>query len=283
MLVTPAWVQEHLDDPLVRILECTTYLDPQPVGPSKVRSGRPDYAAGHIPDALHVCMVEDFSDPTGAFPYTMPGASQVEVLLSRLGITNEHHIVLYARGYPHAASRVWYVLRAHGHQRLSIMDGGFERWQREGRPVSVQVPEFPGTRYHSAFDARKLARLDEVQRWAGGETGGQLVNALSRAQFSGTGGAHYGRPGRIANSTSCPNAELIDRESNCYIDDTALRRKLSDAGVSDEKRIVAYCGGGIAACGLVFALDLAGHPDWAVYDNSLLEWSNVPELPMEVG
>ena len=283
MLVKPAWVQEHLDDPSVRILECTTYLEPQPVGPSKVRSGRPDYMAGHIPNAAHVCMVDDLSDPDGEFPYTMPGAGQVERLMSRLGIGNEHHVVLYARGYPHAATRVWYVLRTHGHRRLSIMDGGFERWQREGRPVSREVPAFPVTRYCSAFDARKVAGRDEVQRWAGGEAGGVLVNALSRAQYSGTGGAHYGRPGRIANSSSCPSSELIEREANCYVDDATLRRKLAEAGVTADRRVVAYCGGGIAACGVAFALDLAGHPDWAVYDNSLLEWSNVPDLPMETG
>ena len=81
LLVTPEWLHARLDDPSIRVLDCTTWMTPQPVGPSKITSGRPDWMREHIPGSDHVCMVEDLSDPAGAFPYTLPGEAQIAALL----------------------------------------------------------------------------------------------------------------------------------------------------------------------------------------------------------
>ena len=94
MLVQPAWLAACLDDPTLRILDCTTHMVPQPVGASKIVSGRADYLSGHLPGAHHVDRGEDLSDPAGPYPYTLPSPEQVEQLLSRLGISNEHRIII---------------------------------------------------------------------------------------------------------------------------------------------------------------------------------------------
>jgi len=280
-LVGPDWLEAHLDHPGVRILDCTTYMTPQPVGPSRITSGRPDWACAHIPGAAHVDMVEDLSDPAGRYPYTLPSEAQIEALLSRLGVGNEHRVVLYGARHPMVVTRAWWVLTALGHERVSILDGGWERWQREGRPVTDRHTPHPPAAFRAVRRARLVADADTVARAIAGG-GACLVNALSAEQFHGTGGAHYGRPGRIPGSVSLPARELVDVDTHAWPSREALAQRVAEAGLDDPGRpVIAYCGGGIAATVAFFALHVLGHRDLAVYDNSLLEWSADPARPME--
>ena len=155
LLVTPEWLHAHLDDPSVRVLDCTTWMTPQPVGPSTITSGKPDWLRAHIPGSDHVCMVHDLSDPAGAFPYTLPADDQIAALLSRLGIGNAHHVVLYGAAQPMVVTRAWWVLTALGLPRVSVLDGGLPRWRREGRPLTDAVT----TRAPAAFQPRRDAAM----------------------------------------------------------------------------------------------------------------------------
>ena len=280
LLVTPAWLHARLDDPSVRILDCTTWMTPQPVGPSRITSGRPDWARAHIPGAQHVCMVDDLSDPAGAFPYTLPGEAQIAALLSRLGIGQAHHVVLYAAGQPMVVTRAWWVLTALGHPRVSILDGGLPRWQREGRPLTDEVTAVPPAIFQPRRDTALVADAERVAQAVAG-SGERLVNALSPEQFAGTGGAHYGRPGRIPGSLNLPARDLVDPVSMDWLPPEAIAARLAAAGLGDPAEpVITYCGGGIAASVTFFALRLLGRDKVALYDNSLLEWSADPARPM---
>jgi thiosulfate/3-mercaptopyruvate sulfurtransferase len=280
LLVSPAWLERRLDDPDVRILDCTTYMTPQAVGPSRITSGRPDWAREHIPGSDHVCMVEDLSDPAGAFPYTLPSEAQLEQLLSRLGIGNAHHVVLYGAAHPMVVTRAWWVLTALGHDRVSVLDGGWERWKREGRPTTSAHAPRPAASFVARRRAEMIADADTVARAS--TQGACLVNALSGEQFAGTGGAHYGRPGRIPGSVSVPARDLVDAQTMTWLPLDALARRFAQAGIGEaETPVITYCGGGIAASLTLFALRLLGHERVALYDNSLLEWSADPARPME--
>ena len=287
MLVQPAWLAACLDDPTLRILDCTTHMVPQPVGASKIVSGRADYLAGHLPGAQHVDMVEDLSDPAGPYPYTLPSPERVEQLLSRLGISNEHRIIIYGRSSLVTLTRAWYVLHAMGHRRVALLDGGFQQWQREGLPVKTELPTFAPTTYRAHHDPRRKASLEEVRRAAASEgapsQGALLLNALSAEQFTGTGGAHYGRPGRIPGSVNVPARDLSNPETLSFESLDRLRAMFEQAGALQARRVIHYCGGGIAATATAFALEMLGHPDWAVYDNSLLEWSTLPDTALHQG
>ena len=281
LLVDTDWLQAHLDDPQLRILDCTTWMTPQPVGPSRITSGRPDWAQEHIPGADHVCMVEDLSDPDGRFPYTLPTDDRIEALLSRLGIGNAHRVVLYGAAQPMVVTRAWWVLTALGHDRVSILDGGLQRWKEEGRPVtSLHTPRAPATfRAH-----RRPAMIADAERVAQAmaDAPGSLVNALSPEQFAGTGGAHYGRPGRIPGSVNVPARELVDPQTLRWKPLAELRERFGELRLDDPQApVITYCGGGIAASVTFFALALLGHRNVALYDNSLLEWSADPTRPMQ--
>ncbi len=292
MLVQPAWLAASLDDPTLRILDCTTHMVPQPVGASKIVSGRADYLAGHLPGAQHVDMVEDLSDPAGPYPYTLPSPERVEQLLSRLGISNEHRIIIYGRSSLVTLTRAWYVLHAMGHRRVALLDGGFQQWQRQGLPVTAELPTFAPTTYRAHHDPRRKASLEEVRRAATSEVkpapgnrpaDSLLLNALSPEQFAGTGGAHYGRPGRIPGSVNVPARDLSNPETLGFESLDRLRAMFEQAGALQARRVIHYCGGGIAATATAFALEMLGHPDWAVYDNSLLEWSTLPDTALHQG
>jgi len=294
LLVEPAWLQARLQDPSVRVIECTTHLHPQPVGPSRIVSGLPEFERERIPGARYVNMATDMSDPQGRYPYTLLSEAQAEERLAGLDVGNEHEVVLYSRGGMMSSTRVWYVLHALGHRRVSILDGGYERWRAEGREVTegpvdsaagreAEGAEAPGAsdgaRFRARRDARRVADLEAV-RAALDDPATVLVNALSREQFLGTGGAHYGRPGSIPGSLSVPARELISPETGRLLDRAALEARFAEAGVLDAERAIVYCGGGVAATVVAFALEMLEHPGWSVYDNSLLEWSTIPEMPM---
>jgi thiosulfate/3-mercaptopyruvate sulfurtransferase len=280
-LVSTAWLQAHLDDPDVRILDCTTYMTPQPVGPSRIDSGRADWAKGHIPGAQHVDMVTDLSDPHGRFPYTLPSDTRIAALMSRLGIGNGHRVVLYGARHPMVVTRAWWVLSTLGHNGVMILDGGFEAWQREGRPVSTEEPHFGAGSFRPKRRVDRVADADDVARVLESRSA-TTINALLPAQFAGTGGAHYGRPGRIPGSLNLPAASLIDPATGCWRSRAELEKLAHDAGLGEaDDPVIVYCGGGIAATATCFALQLIGRTRVAVYDNSLLEWSADPTRPMQ--
>lgn len=280
-LVSAEWLAAHLRDPSLRLLDVTTYMTPQPVGPSRITSGRGDWARAHLPGAGHVDMVEDLSDPGGRHPYTLPPASQIESLLSRLGIGNEHHLILYGARHPMVVTRAWWVLTTLGHPRVSILDGGLEGWRAAGLPLTDAVTTPPPARFSARLRSERLADADRVAESLE-HLDAARINALSPEQFRGQGGAHYGRPGRIPRSVSVPARDLVDMESGRWHSATEIAQRLADAGLTDRRQpIITYCGGGIAATVPFFALEALGFENVALYDNSLLEWSADPARPME--
>jgi thiosulfate/3-mercaptopyruvate sulfurtransferase len=108
------------------------------------------------------------------------------------------------------------------------------------------------------------------------------INALLPEQHAGAGGNSYGRPGRIKGSVNLPAAHLIDPQTNQFLPSAELRRRFDALGAFD-KRVITYCGGGIAASADALVLVMLGHPEVKLYDASLGEWAADPNLPMETG
>jgi len=163
-----------------------------------------------------------------------------------------------------------------------VLDGGFRRWVAEGRPVSTRPNRYPPA---SALLVRAREHLftDKAGVQAALADGSALVvNCLRQEQHDGTAPYHYGRPGHITGSVSAPAAGLFEPDGR-FRPREALRSFFAERGVAPGKKVVAYCGGGIAATGSAFALTaLLGHDDVTVYDNSLQEWATDERLPMSV-
>ncbi len=282
LLVQPEWLEAHLGDSKVKVIDCTVFMTFQPVGPSKVESGRPQWEEGHIPGAGYLHMVDDLSDPDGPFSYALPPPAHIAEKLRALGVNDGDTIVLYGAGYPAVVTRAWWVLRASGAPDVRLLDGGWERWVDEGRPVSSEAPKPARGRFTGRRMLRMVADRAEV-RAAIDNPSVSLMNALQPEQFEGTGGAHYGRPGRIPRSISVPVRALFDPDTRRFHDIPKLTEIFARSGALEAERIIPYCGGGIAASGSCFALALVGHPEVALYDGSLLDWAADPALPMVTG
>src|SRR2546427_10436968 len=276
------WLAAHLDDPALRVLECTTILHPRPDGGYKAESGRAAWAAGHVPRSGFADLTDDLCDRASPLLYMMPPAEQMTASMARLGVGEGTRVVLYDRAVNMWAARVWWMLRAVGFDQAAVLNGGWKKWTLEGRPTSTAPCAYPPARFVArprpelfVGKGAVLAGLDERATCG--------INALSEEQHRGTGGGAYGRPGRLAGSRHVPARALVDPTTHAYLAPDVLRRRFADAGALSAGRVITYCGGGIAASSDAFVLTLLRHQQVSVYDASLSEWARDPSLPMETG
>lgn len=283
LLVEPEWLKTRLGQDNIRVLDCTTHMIAQPVGSSKIVSGLSDFSEGHIPGASHVDMATDLSDPEGPYPFTMLDSNQFVALMQRLGIKPSDHVVFYGRSAMSTITRAWAVLHVNGHEKVSILNGGWSAWVNAGGLVSTENPEIKPSVYEvSQPRFEHIVGLEEVRAVAK-QAPQTLVNALTRVQFMGSGGPHYGRAGRIPGSVNVPARELFDLKTNQFVSVEQMQSIFTAAGINLEQPTIHYCGGGIAASTSAFAQALLGHDNWAIYDHSLLQWSVQPDTPMVTG
>jgi thiosulfate/3-mercaptopyruvate sulfurtransferase len=282
-LVETDWLAARLEDPAVRVLECTAILHALPDGGYRAESGRATWAAGHIPGSGFADLTGELSDQSSPLRFMMPSPSQLASAMAALGVGDGTRVVLYDRAVNMWAARVWWMLRAVGFDQAAVLNGGWRKWTLEGRPVSTAPCAYPPGRFvarpRPALFADKAAVLAGV-----GDTAACVLNALTDEQHRGTGGVTYGRPGRIAGSANVPARSLVDPKTHAYLPPGALRQQFEAAGVLRAGRVITYCGGGIAASSDAFVLTaILGHDHVAVYDASLSEWAADPSLPMETG
>ena len=282
LIETDALASE-LGDPKLCILDCTVHLIPNPDIGYTVKPGREDFEKGHIPGAQFVDLQEDLSAKHPKLRFMLPNAAEFAAAMGRFGVGEGSRVVLYSTTTPQWASRIWWMLRNYGFDNAAVLNGGFAKWAREGRPVETgPAKPRPAAKFVVRED-RKLMVGKEAVLGAIGEPLTCTINALSAPQHEGTGGTVYGRPGRIAKSVNVPAAALIDPATGAFLPAAALRAKFAAVGAFDRKQAITYCGGGIAASADALALVMLGHPDVRLYDASMSEWANDPSLPMETG
>jgi thiosulfate/3-mercaptopyruvate sulfurtransferase len=280
-LVETDWLAAHLDDPGLRVLECTAVLHPLPEGGYRAESGRAAWAAGHVPRSGFADLTDDLSDRASSLRFMMPPAEQMAAAMARLGVGEGTRVVLYDRFVNMWAARVWWMLRAVGFEQTAVLNGGWRKWTLEGRPTSTAPCAYPPARF--VAQPRPEAFAGKAAVLAGlGARATCVLNALTEEQHRG-GGVAYGRPGRIAGTANVPARSLVDPKTHAYLPAEALRERFRAAGALAAGRVITYCGGGIAASSDALVLTLLGHADVAVYDASLSEWAADPSLPMETG
>ncbi len=285
-LISTEALARQLGDSNLRVFDCTTYLEPLPQGsdePYLAVPGRGSFETAHIPGADFLDLQGEFSDNTTRLRFMMPPTAQLEAAFGRHGIGADTKVVLYSIGTMMWATRFWWMLKAHGFDGAAVLDGGFDKWQSEGRPVeSGPAKGYPPAVFVAKPRAGRFVDK-EVVLAASGDPDFVIVNALGPQFHQGLEPSRYGRPGRIPGSVNVPAASLVYPQSKTFtaLDDASA--KFSAAGVDKDRHVIVYCGGGISATVDLFVLHQLGFNNLTLYDGSMGEWAKDPALPIETG
>jgi thiosulfate/3-mercaptopyruvate sulfurtransferase len=280
-LVSTEWLAAHLDDPDLRILDCTIVQKQTPDGSYAFGPGAEAYEESHIPGAVFVNVMQELRDPDNPLPLMMPQPAHFAETMSRIGVGEGTKVVIYDRGNHNWAARVWWSLRVMGFDDASVLDGGWQKWTAEGHPVSSEATSYPRGDFRPAHRPALMVAKDEVLA-AIGDDEVLIIHALSPAEFTGDV-VRLPRPGRITGSVNVASDSLVDKERFAYLPLRELKARFDAQGAGQAGRIITYCGGGVAACSDALALTALGFENVAVYDGSLTEWTADPDAPMETG
>lgn len=246
--------------------------------------GRDAYRTAHIPGAQYVSLSGDLAGPkTGANGrHPVPSIEALADLFSRLGVDRQTQVAVYDQDSGMYASRCWWSLRYLGHDGVALVDGGWAKWVREGRPTERSVYHQPRTTFRPAERPDMLAdAADVASHVADPEL--LLVDARAPERFEGVSEPIDRAAGHI------PSARNHHFRSNLAADGTllppdALRAQFDRLlGGHDPSRVVMYCGSGVTACHNLLAMEHVGLRGARLYPGSWSEWSSDPARPVETG
>ena len=276
----------RLVQPGLRIYDCTTYLEPPDPGsddPYKPVAGWKSFVAGHIPGADFLDVQGELSAHDTPVKFMMPSVEHLARAFGRHGLGDGTRVVLYSIGTMMWATRIWWMLRSLGFDGAAVLDGGFDRWQAESRPIETGDPKgYPPATFTPRPQPGRFVDKTTVQA-AIGDPRTVTVNALGPQFHRGLEPSRYGRPGRVPGSVNVPAANLVDPASKRFVSLADAMATFAAAGVGRDQRVIAYCGGGISATIDLFLLHQLGFDDLTLYDGSMGEWARDPSLPIEAG
>jgi thiosulfate/3-mercaptopyruvate sulfurtransferase len=276
-LVSTDWLAARLDDPKVKIIDASFKM------PGVLPLSSDDYLGAHIPGAVFFD-VDAIADPNDRLPHMYPDATRFAKNISMLGISSGDTVVAYDSGAWVAAPRAWWMFLSFGHPGVKVLDGGLQKWLREGRPThSGKVTAKPG-KFQAKFDS---SYLRSEQQLVGNLAthAEQLVDARPRPRFEGIVAEPWPgrRSGHIPGSRSVPYAGLFDATTGAMKPLEDLRKAFAAAGVDMTKPIVTTCGSGVSALVLTLALYRLGVRGTALYDGSWAEWGLPDGPPVATG
>lgn len=282
-LISAADLEPLLGSERVRVYDCTTYLLYE-IGtgrPYTVKSGAEDYATAHIPHSAFMDLQGQLSVEPSPYRFTAPRPDDLAERFGRLGIGDDTRVVLYARENMQWATRVWWMLRYVGFDNAAILNGGWEKWQHDKRSIEKTPTTFEPTTLIANPRPDLFADRDEMLA-AINDSAFCTLNALGADLHAGEL-ARYGRPGRIPGSVNVPAASLQKPDTREFLPLDEIEQAFIAVGATRDKRILNYCGGGIAATLDAYVLHQLGYTNLSVYDNSMSEWAKDESLPIESG
>ncbi len=272
-LVSTQWLADHLGEPGLTVVDSSWHM------PATGRVGRDEYVQAHVPGGrfLDIDEVSDKSDPA---PHMLPGAANFAAAMEAAGIGNDGSIVIYDNSPLHTSARGWFTLRYYGARNVAILDGGLQKWIREGRRVKSGEPE----PLRASFQA--IEQPDEVitkQQILGGMPCA-VVDARGKPRFEGTEPEPRAgiESGHIPGARNIPYSSLYN-DDGTFRTSEELRRIFDAAGADPTAPFVASCGSGVTAAALIFAAHLLGNDEARLYDGSWSEWGADPATPKALG
>lgn len=269
------WLESRLGTPGLSIVDASWYL------PAQKRDAKAEYEAGHIPGALFFDQ-DIVVESDAALPHTLPSPQVFARHAGSMGISADDTIVVYDGPGFFSAPRVWWMFRVMGVFQAYVLDGGLDRWKKEGRPLTAEPTKVAPNVFHVDFDASRVASLADMKKLVG-EGSGQIADARSPGRFAGTDPEPRAgvRSGHMPGAHNVPAAALSRDGSLLPLDE--LRATIEKAGIDLGGPIVTSCGSGVTAAVITLALESLGHKDNRLYDGSWTEWGGRTDTPVATG
>jgi thiosulfate/3-mercaptopyruvate sulfurtransferase len=261
LLAETEWLGQHLNDPAIRIVD--------------MRS-KEAYRKGHIPGAVNLGW-EALKDVDNEV-YVIPPEKFADVM-GQLGISNDTTVVGYDDQGGLAPARLWWVLDYYGHAKAKVLNGGWNKWSKEKRPVTVEVLTPQPTQFNVDMDAQKICLVEELLAEMKGPNV-VIVDARSPAEYSGFD-VRAKRGGHIPGSVNIDWVRNVTNDQlKTFKPAPELRKMYEAAGVTPDKDVIVHCQTGVRAAHTVFTLTLLGYNQLRNYDGSWQEWGDRPDLPI---
>jgi len=276
-LVSPELVASHLEDEQWCIIDCSFSL-------ANPTAGREEYQQGHIPGAYYAHLDEILSSPVkpGSGRHPLPEREQLASWLGETGVTSHTQVVVYDSSQGMMAARLWWLLRWLGHDKVALLDGGVQRWQSNGYPLSSEIPSSRSTAFVATQPREQTVDSDTLM--AGITTQEQLIiDVRAPERFRGEVEPLDRIAGHIPKALNVPLQQNLDNAGN-FLSPEQLRRIYSPLIAHHPiEQVAVMCGSGVTACHTILALRIAGLGGARLYAGSWSEWITDPHRPVATG
>ncbi|TAH49760.1 MAG: sulfurtransferase [Chloroflexota bacterium] len=260
VIVSVTWLQEHLNDPNVRIIDARVSDPRLPMG----------YRASHLPNAVPFDLNRDMYEMAPGGP-RIRAFDAIAQTLGERGITNDSTLVLYDEGTGPLAGTTYWLLKYMGHDDVRVLNGGWHAWQLAGAPTTKEVPQFSPAPYTARVDENQHSTAEWIQENSARD---DVVLLDTR-----TDSEYY--MGHIPNAVNLSFDAAIDFQTQGLRDAQVLRQQFETVGVMSDKEIVVYCGSGSRSAHSYLVLKSLGYSRVRNYKGSMMDWAHRRGLPLE--
>jgi len=263
LIVSPAWLAEHLEDPNIVIVDCRFSL-------ANPQLGQQQYQESHIPGAFYLDLDQDLSSPIqkhgGRHP--LPNPEKLSKKLSEIGITSRQTLVVaYDDSRFAFASRLWWLLRYFGHEQVVLLDGGFGQWKNSEYPISSNIPTAKLGQFTPEIQSEMLVNIETVKARKD-LPGVVLIDSREPERYLGKTEPTDPIAGCIPGAVNYPWQEVTETTGFVKINEQSQRWE----NIKNSEEIIVYCGSGVTACVNLLSLELAGIDQAKLYGGSWSDW-----------